>query len=136
MFLLVTLMICWFLLYWIFGGIFFACVALLKLKKIHKVRFSCLFSLFSAACAWGAAWYSVHWTEDKVDGCLAVQPILKKIPATILACGFWQFALSALAGLGILIIVGFGLLKLSSTKEKSWLTTFAERLEWNDKDEI
>jgi len=128
---LVTLAVIWFFLYWIIGGIFFACVALLRLIRIRKARFSCLFSLSAALCALAAAWGSTVWLERAAVMCPKNSSRGAEAIGEIFACGFLQLAVSALAGLAVLILIGFGLLKLSSWKDRSWLTAFADRLELN-----
>jgi len=132
---IVTLAIVWFFLYWIIGGVFFACVALLRLRRLRKARFSCLFSLSAAICALGAAWGSTVWIERAAVGCLENLPRGKEALLLVFECGFFQFIFSAMAGLLVLIVIGFGLLKLSSWKDRTWLTAFAERLELNSEAE-
>jgi hypothetical protein len=134
MFFTLVLAAVWFLFYWVIGGVFFACVALLRLIRIRKVRFSCLFSLSAAACAYAAARASVLWMERSALGCPEIEPRGAELFLKIFSCGFFQLALSALAGLLVLVTVGFLLLRLSSWKEKNWLTTFAERLELDNQD--
>jgi len=135
MFSLVVLLVVLFLFYWIIGGVFFACMALLKLKKIYKVRFSCLFTFTSAVCAGGATWSGIFWSREKAVECLSGHTALKQIPEVSFSCGFGQLFLSAIVGLIILLLLGFGLLKLSSRKDRNWLTAFAERLEYIDQEE-
>lgn len=132
MFFTITLAVVWFFLYWIIGGVFFACVALLRLIRIRKVRFSCLFSLSAALCAFAAAWGSTVWLGRAVATCPTVEPRGVQLLIEIFSCGFFQLIISALAGLAALIIIGFGLLRLSSWKDRNWLTAFAERLELNN----
>jgi len=132
----VTLALVWFFLYWIIGGVFFACVALLRLTRLRKVRFSCLFSLSAIVCAFGAAWGSTKWLEKTPDSCLTLVTQSKESLLLLLACGWWQFLLSAAVGLGLLIAVGFILLKISSWQDRTWLTAFADRLEWGSEDEV
>lgn len=134
MFFAVVLALGWFFLYWIIGGVFFACVALLRLKKIHKVRFSCLFTLTSILCASGAAWWGSMWAKKEIEECVPNHIFPQNFSEKVFVCGFSEFLFSMLIGLIVLIIIGFGLLKLSSRKERNWLTTFAERLEYNDQE--
>ncbi len=131
-----TLAFVWFLLYWIIGGVFFACVALLRLVRLRKVRFSCLFSLSAAICAFGAAWGSTKWLEKTSSSCLLLVTESKESLINLLSCGWLYFLLSAVVGLGLLIVIGFILLKASSWKDRTWLTAFAERLEWDSEEEM
>jgi len=130
-----TLAVIWFFAYWIIGGVFFACVALLRLIRLRKARFSCLFTLSAGVCAFLAAWGSTVWLERSATECLAELPRGREALATVFSCGFFQFLASAAAGLVILLLLGFILLKLSSWKDRSWLTTFSERLEINKKND-
>jgi len=135
MFFTVALAASWFFLYWVIGGVFFACVALLKLKKIHKVRFSCLFTFVSAACAWGAAWLGIFLARDEITECAPAYSLTKKMSEKVFTCGLSEFIFSALIGLVVLVVIGFGLLKLSSRKDQAWLTAFVERLDYNNKED-
>lgn len=128
---IVLVALVWFFFYWIIGGVFFACVALLHLIRLRKVRFSCLFTLSAMLCALAAAWGSVNWLE-RTTGCLNDSNGNRGKVLEIVSCGFGRFLLSALAGLGLLLIFGFLLLKISSWKDRGWLTTFTEQLKWNN----
>ncbi|MFA6132038.1 MAG: hypothetical protein WC702_03180 [Patescibacteria group bacterium] len=123
-----TLAVIWFFLYWMIGGIFFACVALLRLIRLRKVRFSCLFSLAAALCALAAAWVSTTWMERTASDCFAF-PRDQDSLVILLSCGGVQLIISAVVGFASLILIGFVLLKLSSFKDRTWLTTFTEKLE-------
>lgn len=129
-----TLAVIWFFLYWIIGGVFFACVALLRLIRLRKARFSCLFSLTAAICASAAAWGSTTWIEKAAGNCL-IFPIDQAALTVLFTCGGIQLVVSVFAGFVLLIVIGFGLLKLSSWKDRTWLTSFAEKLELDSSDE-
>jgi len=45
----------WFIIYWIFGGVFFSIVAATSAMHMRKARFSCLFTGGSIAAAYGAS---------------------------------------------------------------------------------
>lgn len=132
--LIVPLALVCFFFYWISGGVFFACVALLRLVRLRKVRFSCLFTLLAAFCALAAAWGGVNWLA-RTTGCLVDSNGKRERILEIVSCGFGHFLLSALAGFALLIIFGFFLLKISSWKDRGWLTNFAERLKWDNEEE-
>jgi hypothetical protein len=53
----------------------------------------------------------------------------------VFTCGLSEFIFSALIGLVVLVVIGFGLLKLSSRKDQAWLTAFVERLDYNNKED-
>jgi uncharacterized protein involved in cysteine biosynthesis len=99
------------------------------------VLFSCLFTLSAAICAFVSSWFSVLWLGREAEECLQNLPQGREAVVEVFSCGMFQFTISALAGLVILLIIGFVLLKLSSWKDRSWLTTFAEKLEFEKKSE-
>ena len=123
-----TLAVIWFFFYWIIGGVFFACVALLRLIRLRKARFSCLFSLTAALCALAAAWGSTIWIEKTTGDC-PVFPIDQAAITVLFSCEGVKLIISAITGFVLLVVIGFGLLKLSSWKDRIWLTSFAEKLE-------
>lgn len=123
-----------FLIYWIFGGIFFACLALLRLRRLRKARFSCLFSLSSFVIAFGSSWFGFTSLIDKK--CFSeVDKINTILKDSLFFCDFWTIFWLMLGGFFVQIIVGFFLLKISSWQDRSWLTSFTERLEWNKEDD-
>ncbi len=61
--------ILWFLVYWILGGVFFAIIAILKLGRVRKVRFSCLFSLLALVVGFSASWFGISYASDSIESC-------------------------------------------------------------------
>jgi hypothetical protein len=104
-------------------------VALLKLIRLRKVRFSCLFSLSAALCAVGAAWVSAVWLDKATVSCQTDRLDQTAFLSECFAAGWLQLIVSAIGGLLVLLLIGLVLLKFSSWKDRNWLTTFAERLE-------
>lgn len=118
----------WFLFYWVFGGVFFALLTLLRLMPIRKVRFSCLFTLAAAGCAFGAAVTGARWAEASLAPCLSEA----RLAATdgflaSFGCGFFSILAGAAVWLLVLIVVGFLFLAVSRLKKRSWLDVLAER---------
>lgn len=114
------LSIVWFLFYWILGGVFFAVIAILRLGRVRKVRFSCLFTLYAILCATVASYFGVHSAEALIRVC-AVDAISKaKTILAVIGCGFPEIIGSFLLGIVVLLIGGFLLMNLSKSKAKPW----------------
>ncbi|MEK7131921.1 MAG: hypothetical protein AAB833_00175 [Patescibacteria group bacterium] len=60
----IILTFAWFLIYWLFGGVLFAVVALSKFVRVNPAVFSCWFTLLSIATAFGAAWTGIFVLEQ------------------------------------------------------------------------
>jgi hypothetical protein len=56
--LIFTLALFWFVVYWIVGGVIFSIISVTRFLRVHKARFSCIFTLLSAGAAYGTAWMS------------------------------------------------------------------------------
>jgi hypothetical protein len=111
----------WFLAYWILGGVFFSVAALLRPGGVRKVRFSCLFTILALGCASGAAWGGIRFADDAVDACLVSSESTAEAMTSIFGCGFVGIFGAFLAGIVVLLSVGFVLLKLSTTKTAPWI---------------
>jgi hypothetical protein len=114
------LSVLWFLFYWIFGGVFFTVIAVIKLGRIKKVRFSCLYTILSALVGYGAAKLGVLWAEDSINQCLAYANGASEQFAAIFACGIVGIFTAMLIGACALIVIGFLLMKISRSKEPRW----------------
>ena len=117
----VVLAIVWFLVYWILGGVFFAVVALTRLGRLRKVRFSCLFSLLALALGAGTAYLGVRGSQEAVDDCLARAVTSAEKVTAVFGCGaasiFGVFLLGAL----VLTIGGFLIMAVSKSKSPPWI---------------
>ena len=116
----IFLAIIWFLFYWVFGGVFFAVVAILRLGRVRKVRFSCLFTLISIAMATGASYIGVHSAEQSIRVCTLDATSKAKTIIAVIGCGFGAIMGSFLIGLVLLILCGYILMSLSKSKTKPW----------------
>ncbi|EKD33138.1 MAG: hypothetical protein ACD_76C00085G0001 [uncultured bacterium] len=112
--------ILWFVLYWIFGGVLFSLIAFFQMKRIRKVRFSCLFTFWSVASALAGAYAGIWLSQDAISECgeIIAQPLRAAI--TEFACGFAGIMIGMSGGAAVLLIGGFLLLILSRSKTASW----------------
>ena len=115
------LSIVWFLAYWILGGVFFALVALLRLGRVRKVRFSCLFTLLSAASACAAAFYGLRASAGAVTGCLSPEGGRLEAAAALFGCGFATMLGAFLLGTAAVIVLGFLLMACSRPAKAAWI---------------
>lgn len=117
---IVALTIFWFILFWLVGGVFFAIVALLRIIKLRKTRFSCLFTLACGGAAYGAAWSGLTLGEGSIAECLQNSDSFFDQLAAVYGCGVLEISFSALLWFVGLIIAGFLLLLISRGANKSW----------------
>jgi len=110
----------WFLVYWILGGVFFALVAIMRLGRVRKVRFSCLFTLWSLACALGSAWFGIFTVEDVVGECVANSDTSTEMVSAVFGCGFVSVFGFFLIGAALLVLGGFAIMAVSKSKTKPW----------------
>jgi hypothetical protein len=131
LFFLFFLALLWFLFYWIFGGVFFAALALSRLMRLRKVRFSCLFSFAALACAIGASWTGLKLAEDSIATCSTSfdkgEGFLR-----VISCGFVGILTGMLVWAIVLGASGFLFLAFSKRREASWLTRTEKLLESDD----
>jgi hypothetical protein len=110
----------WFLVYWILGGVFFALVAIMRLGRVRKVRFSCLFTLWSFACALGSSWFGIFTVEDVVGECVANSDTNTEIVSAVFGCGFVSVFGFFLVGAALVVLGGFVIMAVSKSKTKPW----------------
>ncbi|HBK34706.1 hypothetical protein A2239_01980 [Candidatus Uhrbacteria bacterium RIFOXYA2_FULL_40_9] len=111
----------WFLVYWIFGGVFFALVAILRLGRVRKVRFSCLFSVWTLFCGVGAALFGIKLGEESIQTCYLLAQTRAETITAFFGCGFaGVFSLFMLGAVAV-ILGGFAILSLSKNKSKAWI---------------
>jgi len=120
------LSVVWFLVYWIFGGVLFALLAILRLGNIRKVRFSCLFSLLAAGVGTASAWYGIRYSEQSIAECLASAENRAQVITSIFGCGF--IGVVGAFGIGILAIIlgGFVIMSISKANSKPWISMDGE----------
>ena len=105
---LTTLSILWFLVYWILGGVFFAIVTVIRLGRIRKVRFSCLFSILSLFLGVSAAYLGMRHSQTAVNACLAEASNKAEVVAAMFGCGM---VLANGCGARALVLLGQGNLR-------------------------
>lgn len=120
------LTILWFLVYWILGGVFFAVVALLRLGRVRKVRFSCLFTLWVLAVAIGVAFKGIEYSEDAISKCIADASSRTEIIAAVFGCGFSGVLGAFLIGAFAVTAGGFLIFAISRTKSRPWIVLEGE----------
>ncbi len=117
----ILLSILWFLVYWILGGVFFAIMTVVRLGRLRKVRFSCLFSILALVLGIGAAYVGLQGSKEAVRDCLInAQGNAEKLVA-VLGCGFASIFGTFLLGALLLTIGGFLVMAISKSKTKPWI---------------
>ncbi|RMD52044.1 hypothetical protein D6827_00830 [Candidatus Parcubacteria bacterium] len=115
------IIIFWFFIFWILGGIVFAVISILHGSRLKKVRFSCLFTLISAAYAYGAVYTGLTLGEENINSCLQKANGWLQSFSSIIACGAVSMVLSAIAWFLLLIVSGLVLMWFSQTRTKKWI---------------
>lgn len=120
------LSILWFLIYWILGGVFFAVIAILRLGRVRKVRFSCLFTLWALLIGVGVAFKGLEYSRDAITQCLKSSGSQAEMVVAVFGCGavgvFGAFLLGAL----MITIGGFLIFAVSRTQTKPWIELHTE----------
>lgn len=104
--------ILWFVLYWLAAGVIFAIIGLVRFMRINTARFSCLFTLFSFATAYGAAWTGVAAIEKANSKCLAnidalyevIPGLFRCSPAIVFSNGVLWFIVLLAIGIGLVFV--------------------------------
>ena len=119
--LVILLAIIWSLVYWIGGGVFFALMTLLRLGRVRKVRFSCLFTLLAFACGIGAAYEGVKYSDGALDACLVSATTKAQTIVALFGCGAIGILGVFLIGAACLVLGGFLIMAVSKTSTKPWV---------------
>lgn len=124
----IILSILWFLVYWVLGGVFFALVTMVRLGRLRKVRFSCLYTILSLLVGVGAAYAGMRGSQDAVDDCLG-QAVTKAEQLTaVFGCGFAGVFGMFLVGALVLTAGGFLIMAACKSKAKPWIVLDPEDL--------
>lgn len=84
-----TLVLLWFIVYWILGGVFFSIIAATQLMHLKKTQFSCLFTIGSAVAAYAAsAGALVLAHPGRGEECTAVIVAKEHGIGTLLTCNY------------------------------------------------
>ncbi len=102
--------------YWILGGAFFALVSVFRLGRLRKLRFSCLFSLFSLASALAAAWMGMRYAEVSSSECLNISRTNVEGFVGFFGCSLVALTLAFLGGAVAVILLGAISMRLSSSR--------------------
>ena len=127
--LVILLALIWSLIYWIGGGVMFSLVSLLRLGRVRKVRFSCLFTLLAFACGIIASYVGVGRSGSALNACLGASQTKAQSVVALFGCGFETILIAFVLGAVALIAGGFLILALSSTSTRPWV-----RLEHQDEE--
>lgn len=111
----------WFILYWIAGGVVFAVVAVTRLLRMKKAQFSCLFTIASAAAAYGATTTGLIVRRPARCAPLDFPDWLSWLPERVLSCNLNQLLLAGGAWFALLLLVSI-LLMLMSQRDQKMLT--------------
>jgi hypothetical protein len=118
---LIVLSLVWFLAYWVLGGVFFAVVAIARLGRVRKVRFSCLFTLLSLLLGIATAYGGMRLAEDSVSQCMDDASSATELATAVFGCGFAGVLGAFFMGAVLLVIGGFLIMALSKSKVKPWI---------------
>ncbi len=114
----VLLGIIWFLGFWILGGVFFAVLTLIRLGRIKKVRFSCLFTIWALICASISSYYGVRLSMGAINVCMDTAATKSEVISSVFVCGFWGIFGVGAGAFAALLIGGFGIFFLSRSHNK------------------
>lgn len=118
---LIVLSVFWFVVYWVLGGVFFAVVTMMRLGRLRKVRFSCLFSILSLVVGISVAYSGIKGSQEAVSDCLGQAVTNAEKMTAVFGCGaasiFGMFLLGAL----VLTIGGFFIMAISKSKSQPWI---------------
>ncbi|PJA45292.1 hypothetical protein CO174_03860 [Candidatus Uhrbacteria bacterium CG_4_9_14_3_um_filter_50_9] len=117
----IVLGILWFLVYWVLGGVFFALIAIMRLGRLRKVRFSCLFSILALMCGVGASVIGLTYSETAVEECMLRAVNKAETVSAVFGCGFIGVFGAFLMGAAVLTIGGFLIMTISKSKTKPWI---------------
>ncbi len=113
----VALSVITFLLYWIFGGVVFSIITALRLGRVQKTRFGCLFSAVSLGLAIIAAASGIALAERDIARCqLSPERWVSWIES--FACGIIPIMSVMFIGFLILVLVGTFLMYISTITEQ------------------
>ncbi len=115
------LAIVWFIVYWVLGGVFFAVLAILKLGRLKKVRFSCLFTVLAAFCGYVAAFWGTLYGDQAIRVCLQQAQTKAEVITSLFGCGFSAVFGAFLAGAAVLTFGGLVIMSMSKSKSKPWI---------------
>ena len=117
----IILSLLWFLMYWVLGGVFFAIITVMRLGRLRKVRFSCLFSILSLLVGVGAAYAGMKGSQEAVSDCLGQAVNNAEKMMAVFGCGAASIFGAFLLGSLVLTVGGFLIMVISKSKTKPWI---------------
>lgn len=120
-----ALSVAWFLLYWIFGGVLFSIIAVLKVGRVHKARFGCLFTLVTAGMGALAAWAGLQLSAVQIATCPVAT---SEAPLWVdqFSCGIIGILITFFVGFVLMLGVGVALMSLFTSRGISWIEAHQE----------
>ena len=109
----------WFLVYWIFGGVVFMIISLVRPGKMKRVRFSCLYTIISALTGYGAAKLGIFWATQATG----TIPEAQTVTEAVLVVGGLEFVgilLGLVSGFLVTFIAGWVIMLISRSHEMTW----------------
>ena len=121
---LIVLSIVWTFIYWILGGVFFSLIALLRMGRVRRTWFGCLFSFSALGLGTLAAWVGVLLAARNLDSCSAF-PDADRWQQWLyqFSCGIVDYVGSALVGFLLLIVLGALLMLATTSTDHTWIKT-------------
>jgi len=113
---LVILAVLWFLFYWVLGGAVFAVISVFRPGRLKKARFSCLFTVMTAASATGAAFFGMRWANEASRECIELAQSNLEGFVGFFGCSLVSLTMSFLAGAVAVMVLGWIALWLSSLR--------------------
>ena len=117
--LILILTLLWFLVYWIFGGVIFSIISLLRPGKMKRVRFSCMYSLLSLLAGYVAARLGTFWATQATGAAPTAETVGEAV-VVIGGLGFVGILLGLMSGFVISFIGGWIIMAISRSQEASW----------------
>ncbi len=117
---LVVLSIFCFFLYWIFGGVIFSIITVLRVGRVRRSQFGCFFSLIALGFGVLTGWGSSELAAHNFATCVLSEERWRSWMEQF-ACGIVPILLSLAVGFVLLLIVGFYVLTISENDAPSWI---------------
>lgn len=122
----------WFLLYWILGGVVFSILAIIRVDRIRRARFGCLFSFATLGISLISAWSGILISSQHLIGC-EIQTttslnLLREVETWLqkFSCAIVPLSLTFIGGFFLLFLVGAFFLILSRHQELTWIEPSSE----------
>ena len=120
---LVALSLLWAFMYWIFGGVLFSLIALLRVGRIRRTWFGCLFSFSALALGILAAWSGLKFSAPRLAACNINPETLDRMHLWIerFTCGIVEIIIAFVFGFLLLLLLGAGFMAASTSSTETWI---------------